>query len=92
MPTRQDQGQQSRAARGDILDAPIRYGAEGRIRAGANAGYTIKIIENELGHPDAGYLLLIYDSATGIGYDYWAENAEWVEGFFNNEGWVVDWD
>ncbi len=72
------------------MNASISYGVEGRIRAGSNAGYTIKIIENELGHPDAGYLLLIYDSATGIGYDYWAENAEWVEGFFNNEGWVVD--
>jgi hypothetical protein len=74
----------------------IKIGKIGRIVAGNDSGWFIKIEDDS--QNTGGYLILIANSpnfapcSQSEGYNYRVENQSALEGFFKHSKWQINWD
>lgn len=71
------------------MSSTDRIGKKGRIRAGKDAGFYVRIEDDA--ENTGGYLILIWKDAPSIGYDYWVENLIDLDRFLNECGWDIEW-
>jgi hypothetical protein len=64
-------------------------GKKGRIRAGKDADFFVRIEDDA--ENTGGYLILIWKDAPSIGYDYWVENLDDLEQFLRESSWDIEW-
>jgi hypothetical protein len=68
----------------------IEIGPVGKIVEGDDAGYYVKIVDDE--QNTGGFLVITSDSPDfSTGYDDWVENRSALEEYFVESGWRIEW-
>jgi hypothetical protein len=62
---------------------------KGRIKNGKYADFFVRIEDDS--QNTGGYLILIWQDAPPVGYDYWVENLVDLEQFMSEAGWDIEW-
>ena len=66
-----------------------KIGKRGRITAGENAGFFVRVEDDSAN--TGGYLILCWRDGTDEGFDNWVEKLTDLDEFFMESGWNVEW-
>ena len=68
----------------------IRLGEIGKIVAGQEIGHYVKVVDDIAN--TGGFLILIATASDmQDGFDSWVESREMLQRFFEEAGWVIEW-
>jgi hypothetical protein len=64
-------------------------GQTGKIISGPNSGYSIEIQDDS--KESGGYFIVGWQENPKDGFDYWVEKREYLDEFFEEAGWKIEW-
>ena len=69
----------------------IKVGVVGKVMDGKEVGRYVKVIDDESN--TGGFLILTASSPKmQDGFDNWVENRQVLQLFFEEAGWIIEWD
>ena len=68
----------------------IRVGKKGHIRKGKSAGWFV-LVQDDSANTGGFLILTAKDIDFKEGFDGWVENTSFLEQYFQEAGWEIDW-